>query len=255
MEFEMVGGLDQTNLLFSFALILSLMIISRLRNILNEEGTWAAAALGLGVAIAGHWSWLLILLSFLGTGFAATKWRYDEKVEKGLHEGTEGERGWTNVVANGGVPLIVSIIAAVTGDWETMFPIFTVAVAVAASDTFASEFGGLDERVYMITTMKRCEQGMNGGFSPTGQLAAIGGALLIAVIGIGLGTVVGANAVTSPLEFILSVTIIGFIGCQIDSLFGAILENRGLIGKGTVNALAIGSGALIAACLHPIIPI
>ena len=255
MEFEMAGGLDQTNLLFSFGLILSLMIISRLRNILNEEGTWAAAALGLGVAIAGHWSWLLILLSFLGTGFAATKWRYDEKVEKGLHEGAEGERGWTNVVANGGVPLIISIIAAVTGDWETMFPVFTVAVAVAASDTFASEFGGLDERVYMITTMKRCEQGMNGGFSPTGQLAAIGGALLIAVIGIGLGTLVGADAVTSPLEFILSVTIIGFIGCQIDSLFGAILENRGLIGKGTVNALAIGSGALIAACLHPIIPI
>jgi uncharacterized membrane protein len=57
------------------------------------------------------------------------------------------------------------------------------------------------------------------------------------------------------MEFVLSVTIIGFIGCQIDSLFGAILENRGLIGKGTVNALAIGSGALIACCLHPIIPL
>ena len=151
MEFEMVGGLNQTNLLISFGLILILMIISRLRHILNEEGTWAAAALGLGVAIAGHWSWLLILLSFLGTGFAATRWRYDEKVEKGLHEGAEGERGWTNVVANGGVPLLVSIIAAVTGDWETMFPIFTVAVAVAASDTFASEFGGLDDRVYMLS--------------------------------------------------------------------------------------------------------
>ncbi len=255
MEFEMVGGFDQTNLLISFGLILVLIIISRLRHILNEEGTWAAAALGLGVAIAGHWSWLLILLSFLGTGFAATRWRYEEKVEKGLHEMAEGERGWTNVVANGGVPLIVSIIATVTGDWETMFPIFTVAVAVAASDTFASELGSLDERVFMITTMKRCEQGINGGFSSTGQLAAMAGALLIAVVGLVLGTLVGADAVASPSEFILSVTIIGFIGCQIDSLFGAILENRGLIGKGTVNALAIGSGALIAACTHPIIPL
>ena len=43
MEFEMVGGLDQTNLAISFALVLILMIISRLRHILNEEGTWAAA--------------------------------------------------------------------------------------------------------------------------------------------------------------------------------------------------------------------
>ena len=204
MEFEMVGGLDQTNLLISFGLILSLMIISRLRHILNEEGTWAAAALGLGVAIGGHWSWLLILLSFLGTGFAATRWRYDEKLEKGLHEEAEGERGWTNVVANGGVPLIISIIATVTGDWEGMFPIFTIAVAVAASDTFASEFGSLDERVYMITTMKRCEQGVNGGFSLTGRLAAIAGALMIAVVGIVLGTLVGADAVAEPTEFILS---------------------------------------------------
>ena len=136
-----------------------------------------------------------------------------------------------------------------------MFPVFAAAVAVAASDTFASEFGSLDERVYMITTMKRCEQGINGGFSPTGQLAAIIGGLLIAIISLGFGTMFGAEAVASPAEFILGVTLIGFIGCQIDSVFGAVLENRGLIGKGTVNALAIGSGALIAACLHPIIPL
>ena len=65
----------------------------------------------------------------------------------------------------------------------------------------------------------------------------------------------GAEAVASPAEFILGITLIGFIGCQIDSVFGAVLENRGLIGMGSVNALAFGSGALIAACLHPIIPL
>ncbi len=41
-------------------------------------------------------------------------------------------------------------------------------------------------------------------------------------------------------------TIIGWIGCQIDSLLGATLENRGLIGKGQVNALSIACGSLIA---------
>ena len=79
MEFEMVGGIDQTNLVISFALILVLMIVSRVRHILNEAGTWAAAALGLGVAIGGHWTWLVILLTFLCAGFAATRWRYEEK--------------------------------------------------------------------------------------------------------------------------------------------------------------------------------
>ncbi len=253
MEFEMVGGIDQTNLVISFTLILILMIVSRVRHILNEAGTWAAAALGLGVAIGGHWTWLVILLSFLCAGFAATRWRYEEKREQGFHEGDEGERDWTNVVANGGVPLVVSILAIISKDWETLFPVFAASVAVAASDTFASEFGALDTRVYMITTMKKCEQGINGGFSPTGQLAAMAGALLIALIATGLGLLVGADALADPIEFIVSVTLIGFIGCQIDSLFGAVLENRGYIGKGTVNTLAIASGAIIACYLHPII--
>ena len=253
MEFEMVGGIDQTNVMISFALILILMIVSRVRHILNEAGTWAAAALGLGVAIGGHWTWLVILLSFLCAGFAATRWRYEEKRQLGFHEGDEGERDWTNVVANGGVPLIVSILAITSKDWETLFPVFAASVAVAASDTFASEFGAPDNRVYMITTMKKCERGVNGGFSPTGQFAALAGALLIALIATGLGLLVDAGALATPLEFILSITLIGFIGCQIDSLFGAVLENKGYIGKGMVNTLAIGSGALIACYLHPII--
>ncbi|MEE2747344.1 MAG: DUF92 domain-containing protein [Candidatus Thermoplasmatota archaeon] len=256
MEFEMVGGLDTTNLVISCGLILVLMVISRVRHILNETGIGAAAVLGLGVAIGGHWTWLVILLSFLGGGFAATRWRYEEKRENGFHEGDEGERGWTNVVANGGVPLIIAIWAIVMQDWEGLFPVFAAAVAVAASDTFASEFGTLDDRVYMITTMKKCEPGVNGGFSPNGQLAAFSGSLFIALIATGLGLLVGANALdNSPLEFILSITIIGFIGCQIDSLLGALLENRGYIGKGTVNLLAIASGAIIAFFLHPLIPL
>ena len=255
MEFEMIGGLNQTNLVISFGLILILMVVSRVRHILNESGTWAAAALGLGVAIGGHWSWLVILLSFLCAGFAATRWRYEEKRKHGFHEGDEGERDWTNVVANGGVPLVVSILAIASSDWETLFPVFAASVAVAASDTFASEFGALDKRVYMITTMKKCEPGINGGFSPTGQLAALLGALMIALVATALGFMVGADALSSPLEFILSVTLIGFIGCQIDSLLGALLENRGYIGKGTVNTLAIASGALIACYLYPIIPL
>ena len=65
--------------------------------------------------------------------------------------------------------------------------------------------------------------------------------------------ILGADALANPIEFIISVTLIGFIGCQIDSLLGAILENRGYIGKGMVKTLAIASGALIACYFHPII--
>ena len=40
------------------------------------------------------------------------------------------------------------------------------------------------------------------------------------------------------------VSVIGWLGCQVDSLLGAILENRGLMTKGTVNAAAITSGII-----------
>ena len=253
MNLEMVGGFNQTNLLISVALVMILMVISRIRKILNESGTWAAAIMGLVVAIGGHWTWLVTLLAFLSAGFFVTRWRYGEKKEMGFNEGEDGERDWTNVISNGGVPMLISLYAFITEDWQELLPIFVASVAVATSDTFASEVGCLDKRVYMITTLKKCEPGLNGGFSPNGQIAALVGALLISLVATALGMLVGAEALSSPVEFIVSISIIGFLGCQVDSLLGALLENRGYIGKGTVNTLAIATGAIIACYFHPII--
>ena len=42
----------------------------------------------------------------------------------------------------------------------------------------------------------------------------------------------------------LVVAVIGWMGCQVDSLLGALLENRGFMTKGTVNAAAITSGII-----------
>lgn len=253
MNLEMVGGFNQTNLLISVALVMVLMVISRIRKILNESGTWAAAIMGLVVSIGGHWTWLVTLLAFLSAGFFVTRWRYDEKKEMGFNEGEDGERDWTNVISNGGVPMLISLYAFMTEDWQELLPIFVASVAVATSDTFASEVGCLDKRVYMITTLKKCEPGLNGGFSPNGQIAALIGALLISLVATALGMLVDSEALSSPVEFIISISIIGFLGCQVDSLLGALLENRGYIGKGTVNALAIATGAIIAYYFHPII--
>ena len=58
---------------------------------------------------------------------------------------------------------------------------FAAAVAVATSDTWVSEIGCLDNRARMITTFKPCEAGVNGGFSPNGQLAAAVGGILIGI--------------------------------------------------------------------------
>ncbi len=244
---EIVGGFDSTNLAISLSLVIILVVASRMRNILDNEGTVAAAILGLIVGILGHWTWLIILLTFLIAGFVATHWRWEEKMAKGFAEGEDGERAWTNVIANGGVPGIIAIWAFMSEDWSAAMPLYTAAVAVAAADTFASEFGCLDERVRMITTMQPCEPGINGGFSPNGQFAALAGAAMVGVVAVILqSSLAGSFDANGAGMLIAFVTLIGFIGCQIDSLFGAVLENRGYIGKGTVNALAISSGTLLA---------
>ena len=232
----MQPGLKEGNLLITFAIVSLLILISERFRVLDRLGVYAAAGLGLIVGGLGHWTWLIILLGFLGTSHKATKWRLDEKISKGLSESYDGHRSWGNVIANGGLPGLVAIISWFFDDHHNGIWIFSAAVAVAASDTFASEIGCLDERVRMITNFKKCEPGLNGGFSPNGQLAALLGSTIIAM----LAFIMEQNA-----ELALLVAIIDWVGCQIDSYLGAILENRGFMTKGTVNAASITFGIIL----------
>jgi uncharacterized protein (TIGR00297 family) len=175
----------------------------------------------------------------------ATKWRFEEKTERGLNESSDGHRGWINVAANGGMPALVALLTFLLEDWESGLWMFAAAVAVATSDTWASEIGCLDDRVRMITTLKPCEAGVNGGFSPNGQLAAAAGGLLIGVSALVASLVMFSATISDQFMLASIVAGLGFLGCQIDSVLGAVLENRGLLTKGSVNALSIIAGVAL----------
>ena len=244
MDFT-TGGFVDGNLLVTSVLILGLITASLRANILDKQGIIAAAVLGFFVGCLGHWTWLLLLLCFLLSSHIATKWRFEEKTERGLNESSDGHRGWINVAANGGMPALVALLTFLLEDWESGLWMFAAAVAVATSDTWASEIGSLDNRVRMITTMKPCKAGINGGFSPNGQLAAASGGLLIGLCSLIAGIIMFNNSVTDTAMNAAMVAGIGFLGCQIDSVLGAVLENRGFLTKGSVNAISIISGVLI----------
>jgi uncharacterized membrane protein len=80
--------------------------------------------------------------------------------------------------------------------------------------------------------------------SPTGTVAALGGAVIIGVFSVAVASTAGDETPTLMLFSIVSA--IGWLGCQIDSLLGALLENRGYLGKHTVNLLATLSGVALA---------
>ena len=244
MDFT-TGGFVDGNLLITSILIVGLIAASLRANILDKQGIIAAALLGLFVGFLGHWTWLLLLLCFLLSSHIATKWRFEEKTERGLNESADGHRGWVNVAANGGMPALVALLTFLVNDWESGLWMFAAAVAVATSDTWASEIGCLDHRVRMITTLKPCEAGVNGGFSPNGQLAAAAGGLLIGASALVASLVMFSASISDQIVIAGIVAGLGFLGCQIDSILGAVLENRGLLTKGSVNALSIIAGVAL----------
>ena len=149
------------------------------------------------------------------------------------------------MAANGGMPALVALLAFVLEDWENGLWMFAAAVAVATSDTWASEIGCLDNRIRMITTLKPCEAGVNGGFSPNGQIAAALGGILIGLSALVAGLITFSLGFVEGFQLAAVVAGLGFLGCQIDSLLGALLENRGFLTKGSVNALSIIAGVAI----------
>ncbi|DAC31470.1 MAG TPA: DUF92 domain-containing protein [Candidatus Poseidoniaceae archaeon] len=242
----LTGGLNQGNLAVTAAIILGLVIVSSRAKMLDRAGVIAAAILGLSVGGLGHWTWLLILLGFLLSAHKATKWRFEEKLGRGMSESEDGHRSYGNVIANGGLPGLVAVYAYLTNDWETGLWMFSAAVAVAASDTFASEIGCLDDNVRMITTFKKCEAGLNGGFSPSGQKAALAGAALIGILSFPAWYLTtDYTDIQTGLTLSLAVIVVGWLGCQMDSLLGALLENRGFLTKGGVNGISITFGFML----------
>jgi uncharacterized protein (TIGR00297 family) len=244
-------GFTQGNLVVTSIIILGLVIVSLKANILDKTGIISASLLGLVVGGMGHWSWLLILLGFLLLSHRATKWRFEEKINLGLSESADGHRSWGNVIANGGMPGLVAVYAYITNDWEHGLWLFSAAVAVAASDTFASEIGSLDSNVKLITTLQPCEQGINGGYSPSGQKAAALGSIIISILTFCAWFIVEIDSASGEIIWGISasiaIAVIGFLGCQVDSVLGAVLENRGYLTKGSVNALAISFGMIAMA--------
>ena len=242
----LLEGINQGNLIITSIVMLVLVISSTKARFLDTAGVAAAAFIGLLVGLLGHWSWLLILLSFLVFSHLATKWKFEEKKSRNMAESDDGHRGWVNVFANGGIPALIATIAFLNEEWEYGLWMFGAAVSVAAADTFASEFGCLDDNVRMITTFKKCEPGINGGYSKTGQLAAFCGALIIGLMTFSAWYVTNLDEpIGGGISLMFAVIAIGWIGCQIDSFLGAWFENRGYLTKGGVNTLAITSGMLI----------
>jgi len=216
---------------------------------LTPAGGAVAAVFGIVIVVFVGFPFLALMILFVVASVLATRYRFAEKQARHLQEGVHGERGIPNVVAH----IIVPTGLAIAGGWPhpllampTTAVLYTSALAFGAADTFASEFGVLSGHARSILSLRAVEPGTNGGVSGLGEAWAFEGALLTAVVALGLFRLFDIAVFSIPTLLVIA-TVAGFLGCQVDSVLGETLENRGWLSKGSTNFLGMLSAVGIAA--------
>lgn len=209
---------------------------------LSRQGAMAATLLGTVIFGLGGFGWAFVLLGFfisssvLSRLFRKRKAALEEKFSKG------SKRDAVQVAANGGIAGIFVLLHLLAPDAAWPWAGFAGALAAANADTWATELGVLNPGVpRLITNGKAVEPGTSGGVSPLGMLAATGGALVIALLGVifwqghvfsplagapdWLAWAAGSSASRLPagqaILGLVGLTLAGLSGSLVDSFLGA----------------------------------
>ena len=188
---------------------------------------------------AGYTGIAMLALFFI-TGSWATGWQVQHKAAIGAAEQRKGQRTAGQVLANGGVAALLGAIAWYMPAYTQLLQIMMAgSFAAATADTLSSELGTVyGRRFYNVLSFKKDQRGLDGVISLEGTLIGlIGSAIIAGIYALGHGF---------DLSF-MWIVIAGFTGNLADSVLGAALERKQLIGNNMVNFLNTLTGAL--ACL------
>ncbi|AEH07401.1 TIGR00297 family protein [Methanothermococcus okinawensis] len=224
----------------SLIVILILAYITKKKGFLDNCGILCSSIMAFIILMGTNINWLIVMVCFLVFGSLVSKVGYSKKYSMGMGE---CKRTVKNVLANGALAVII-ILFYIFGiiDYNMALFGYIGSIAAATSDTFSSELGVLsDETPRLITTLEKVERGTDGGISLYGTLAGILGAFLIGII---------SGILFNNYNLIWVGTISGIVGNLSDSLFGALLERRGIFNNEHVNITCTLMGSLCAITLY-----
>lgn len=257
-----VSLLDPINVAIATIVMGLLAVVSYKKRIVSKSGLVAAFTLGMGVWLLASWTWFVLILLFFLVSSGFTHYKYQRKRKLGAAQDKGGARAWSNVMANGGIPLAIVLISfalvtllgrfspaygmMVVGIHPMVLPMSTVVsisfagflggVATAAADTLATEIGLLNPTPPRLITKpwKSVAAGTSGGVSLLGELATFMGCLMIGGVAALLaqpfwytiaGTMLMPEVSTfAPVTMIIVAMVGGFAGCTVDSVFGATIQ-------------------------------
>ncbi len=209
---------------------------------LTNAAAFTGVLLSLFIFSGAGYTGVVMLAVFFILGSAATAFKMPAKESLGLAEKNKGRRKAGQVLANAGVAAGAGLLVSLFPSQTNMLRVIMAAsFAAATADTLSSELGMVFGRnCYNILTFKKDSRGANGVISLEGTLIGIAGSIIISsVYGVGFG--VNIN--------LFYIVIAGTAGNITDSLLGATLERKNIIGNNTVNFLNTLAAAITAALL------
>ncbi len=214
--------------------------------IADVSASFSAILMGVLIIVFTNILWFILLVSFFILGGMFTKYKYAYKESLGLAQSRGGVRTYENVFSNSSAALVLAISYGIYPEYsDLIIYAYLGTVATAAGDTLASEIGTTSGSIpRLITTFKPVSTGIDGGVTFLGEMAAIAGSFIIAILALVFGMVDGFFVV-------ITVTLLGgFLGTNIDSLLGATLQNRGLLSNSGVNFVATFAGAMVSGVVY-----
>jgi uncharacterized protein (TIGR00297 family) len=197
---------------------------------------------------------LLFVLTFLGTRAGRVK-----KTGAGLAEDRKG-RNAAQVIANLSVaalsvcPMSINVVSrwmaycCVSGlynawAFEVVKVMCLAALVEATADTVSSEIGqAFGGNPILLSNLRRVPPGSDGAITVQGSCAGV-------LAGVGV-SMVGQWAMHLSAQAMLTALGAGICGLFFDSLLGATVERRGLLGNDLVNFTSTAFAALLAAVVY-----
>lgn len=231
-------------LLLGLAINAAIALLARAAHSIDAGGALSAVVIGTAITVGLGLPGLAVMVAFFVIGTAATKVGYRVKAARGIAQEKGGARGWRNAWANGGVPAVLALMAALAPEpAAALFAVaYAAAVATAAADTCSSEVGkAYGRRTFLITTLRPVPPGTEGAVSLEGTLGGMLGGFVVAAVGAALALF------SWPVALVVGVA--GLLGALLESVVGTVAEREGWMGNDALNALNTAMGAALAVLL------
>jgi len=215
---------------------LGFALAAKLLRGVTASGSVAGGAVCFLLMLGAGWGGFAALCAVFVMTWAATRVGYRRKLQLGSAE-HRGGRNAGQVLANLGI----STLAAVLYIWlhdPRLLAAMSAALSEVAADTLSSEIGTvLGGTPRLVTNWEAVFAGTDGAITWLGTLAGLASALLVSLV----------CAATQVIAFrdLLLCAVAAMAGTLADSLLGATLERKGVLGNNAVNFLSTGTAAVI----------